>query len=167
MLFEASDTCAPACPALHTVRFSFLFLHLLPRSEISLPRAILPLLLHTAKRHNVHCRPATVPMLEAHARNVAHGNVRSTLHVTYGVFCIKMRTMIRTTLRSHAPTIHSPADVWTVVVYRSSRAACRSIGLYQRANPFFRVRANEKRNPFGENAHRGSSGLIMDQRRWL
>lgn len=28
MLFEASDTCGPTCPALHTVRFSFLFLQL-------------------------------------------------------------------------------------------------------------------------------------------
>lgn len=35
-----------------------------------------------------------------------------------------MQTMIRTALRSHAPTIHSPADVWTVVVHRSSRASC-------------------------------------------
>lgn len=114
MLFEASDTCAPACPALHTVRFSFLFHHLflVPRflflardptssSSRETPQRTLP--------------PGNRVYVEAHASNVCT--------VTYGVSCIKMQTMIRTTLRSHAPTIHSPADVWTAVVYRSSRAA--------------------------------------------
>lgn len=153
MLFEASDTCAPACPALHTV--TLLLPPSLPRSEISLPRAIPPLP-RPAKRYNVRRRPATASMWKA------HGNVRSMLHVTYGVSCIKMQTMIRTTLRSHAPTIHSPADVWTVVVYRSSRAASRS-----RAASTRWAFLSRARYLFGENAHRDSSTLIMDQRRGL
>lgn len=146
MLFEALDTCAPA--SLPSSAYGPLLLPLpssLPRSEISLPCAILPLL-HPAKRHNVRCRPATVSIWK-HTQVTLHGNVRSTLHVTYGVSCIKMQTMIRTTLRSHAPRIHSPADVWTVVVYRSSRAVSRSC-----ADLFFRWWAGEK-YLFGENAH--------------
>lgn len=59
-----------------------------------------------------------------------------------------MQTLIRTALRSHAPTIHSPADVWTVVVHRSSRASCV---YWLWADSSFR-RAREKQ-PFGENAH--------------
>lgn len=143
MLFEASDTCAPACPALHTVRFSFLFLYLflVPRF---LFLAILPLL-HPAKRHNVHYRPATVSMWK-HTHVTLRGNVCSTLHVTYGVSYIKMQTMIRTTLRSHAPTIHSPVDVWTVVVYRSSRAASWSWAAAMRWS--FLSRASERKVSF-------------------
>jgi len=96
MLFKASGTCAPA---LHTVRSS-------PSSsstrssfrDFSSSRATLPLL-HPAKRHNVRCRLATVCLCGNHTH--------VSLHVTYGVTSIKMQTMIRTTLRSHAPTIHS------------------------------------------------------------
>jgi len=75
------------CPSLPSSAYGPLLLPLppsLPRSEISLPRAILPLL-HPAKRHNVRCRPATVSMWK-HTHVTLHGtlnvtrNVRGILH---------------------------------------------------------------------------------------
>lgn len=61
-------------------------------------------------------------------------------YVTY-VPCIKMQTMITTTLRSHAPTIHSLADVWNAASFiQSSRGISKVLHPFRRFFfPFFEL----------------------------
>lgn len=103
MLFEASGTCAPGLLALHMdcfSRVSLFFFLLFYRPFYGI-----------AKYHNVqYCLPSNQARTRARARVNVHVvvyNEDTEQYVTY-VTCIKMQTMIRTTLRSHARTIHSP-----------------------------------------------------------